>query len=184
MNIAMDSDFNEYLIDLLSYGLTRYFIDFGDENDFKLWQCYRMDQVQLKFLKNPQHNQVGTYYYGKEVIIFASLKKDLGEEDRLNYNDKFLEPALFQWESMANVSASDVEKQQNSDRAYLFIRKVSAENGIVLPFIYVGTGKMTNPRKQIKFDKVKGKDVVTYLYDIVMENELPDYLQYDFGLTK
>ena len=184
LNIAMDSDFNEYLIDLLSYGLTRYFIDFGDENDFKLWQSYRMDQVQLKFLKNPQHNQVGTYYYGKEVIIFASLKKDLGEEDRLNYNDKFLEPALFQWESMANVSASDVEKQQNSDRAYLFIRKVSAENGIVLPFIYVGTGKMTNPRKQVKFDKAKGKDVVTYLYDIVMENELPDYLQYDFGLTK
>ena len=184
LNIAMDSDFNEYLIDLLSYGLTRYFIDFGDENDFKLWQSYRMDQVQLKFLKNPQHNQVGTYYYGKEVIIFASLKKDLGEEDRLNYNDKFLEPALFQWESMANVSASDVEKQQNSDRAYLFIRKVSTENGIVLPFIYVGTGKMTNPRKQIKFDKAKGKDVVTYLYDIVMENELPDYLQYDFGLTK
>ena len=27
-------------------------------------------------------------------------------------------------------------------------------------------------------------NVVTYLYDIVMENELPDYLQYDFGLTK
>ena len=26
--------------------------------------------------------------------------------------------------------------------------------------------------------------MVTYLYDIVMENELPDYLQYDFGLTK
>ena len=31
---------------------------------------------------------------------------------------------------------------------------------------------------------VKGKNVVTYLYDIVMENELPDYLQYDFGLAK
>ena len=184
INVAMDSDFKEYLLDLLSYGLTRYFIDFGDENDFKLWQSYRMDQVQLKFLKNPQHNQVGTYYYGKEVVIFASLKKDLAEEDRLNYNDKFLEPAIFQWESMANVSAADVEKQQNSDHAYLFIRKVSDENGIVLPFIYVGKGKMTNPRKQVKFDKSKGKDVVTYLYDIVMENELPDYLQYDFGLTK
>ena len=184
LNIAMDTDFKEYCLDLLSYGLTRYFIDFGDENDFKLWQSYRMDQVQLKFLKNPQHNQVGTYYYGKEVIIFASLKKDLAEEDRLNYNDKFLEPALFQWESMANVSAADVEKQQTSDCAYLFIRKVSDENGIVLPFIYVGKGKMTNPRRQEKYDKAKGKNVVTYLYDIVMENELPDYLQYDFGLTK
>ena len=180
----MDEDFKEYILDLLSYGLTRYFIDFGDETDFKLWQSYRMDQVQMKFLKNPQHNQVGTYYYDREVVIFASLKKDLAEEDRLNYNDKFLEPALFQWESMANVSATDVEKQQNSEYAYLFIRKVSDENGIVLPFIYVGKGKMTNPRRQMKFDKAKGKNVVTYLYDIIMENELPDYLQYDFGLTK
>ena len=184
LTVEMDEDFKEYILDLLSYGLTRYFIDFGDETDFKLWQSYRMDQVQMKFLKNPQHNQVGTYYYGREVVIFASLKKDLAEEDRLNYNDKFLEPALFQWESMANVSAADVEKQQNSEHAYLFIRKVSDENGIVLPFIYVGKGKMTNPRKQVKFDSAKGKDVVTYLYDIVMENELPDYLQYDFGLTK
>ena len=184
LNVDMDEDFEEYVLDLLSYGLTRYFIDFGDENDFKLWQSYRMDQVQMKFLKNPNHNQVGTYYYGKEVVIFASLKKDLSEEDRLNYQDKFLEPALFQWESMANVSASDVEKQMNSDHAYLFIRKVSDENGIVLPFIYVGKGKMTNPRRQVKYDRAKNKDVVTYLYDIVMENELPDYLQYDFGLTK
>jgi hypothetical protein len=85
---------------------------------------------------------------------------------------------------MADVSASDVEKQINSDCAYLFIRKVSTENGIVLPFTYVGKGKMTNPRKQVKFDNTKGRNVVTYLYDIVMENELPDYLQYDFGLTK
>jgi hypothetical protein len=36
----------------------------------------------------------------------------------------------------------------------------------------------------MKLDKAKGKDVVTYLYDIVMENELPEYLQYDFGLSK
>ena len=43
---------------------------------------------------------------------------------------------------------------------------------------------MTNPRRQNKYDIVRGEEVVTYLYDIVMENELPDYLQYDFGLTK
>ena len=35
-----------------------------------------------------------------------------------------------------------------------------------------------------QYDNVKGKDVVMYLYDIVMENELPEYLQHDFGLTK
>lgn len=100
----------KYIFDLLSYGLTRYFIDFGYETDFKLWQSYRMDQMQMNYLKNPQHNQVGTYYYGRGVVIFAYLKKDLAKEDRLNYNDEFLETALFQWESMANVSAADVEK--------------------------------------------------------------------------
>lgn len=184
LNSEFDRDFEEHIRDLLQYGLTRYFIDFGDVTEFKLWQSYRMDQVQQKFLKNPRYNAVGTYYYDKKVIIFASLKKDASTEERLNYNDKFLEPALFQWESMADVPMSDVEKQINSECAYLFIRKVSAENGIVLPFIYVGKGKMTNPRKQVKFDKAKGKDVVTYLYDIVMDEELPDYLQYDFGLEK
>ena len=58
------------------------------------------------------------------------------------------------------------------------------ENGIVLPFTYVGKGKMTNQRQQEKFDSTKGRKTVTYLYDIVMENALPDYLQYDFGLIK
>lgn len=51
------------------------------------------------------------------------------------------------------------------------------ENGIVLAFIYVGKGKLTNPRK------VEG-DNGTYLFDIIMQEDLPDYLQYDFGLTK
>lgn len=184
LNVKLDEEFAEYLQDLISYGLTRYVVDFGDTTDFKLWQNYRMDQVQMKFLKNPQHNQLGTYYYDNKVIIFASLKKNASIEERLNYKDKFLEPALFQWESVVDVSQEDVRKQINSECAYLFIRKVSMENGIVLPFTYVGKGKMTNPRQQEKFDSTKGRKTVTYLYDIVMENALPDYLQYDFGLIK
>lgn len=184
LNVTLDKESADYLQDLISYGLTRYVIDFGDTVGFKLWQNYRMDQVQMKFLKNPQHNQVGTYYYDNKVIIFASLKKDASVEERLNYKDKFIQPNLFQWESMADVSKEDVEKQINSECAYLFIRKVSAENGIVLPFTYVGKGKMTNPRRQEKYDLAKKRTTVTYLYDIVLENELPDYLQYDFGLTK
>ena len=143
-----------------------------------------MDQVQMMYLKNPKHNQLGTYYYDKEVIIFASLKKDLAEENRLNYNDKFLEATLFQWETMADISDADVEKIQNSHYARLFIRKVADENGIVLPFIYVGKGRMGNPRRQEKYDNGKNKLVITYLYDIVLENELPDELKYDFGLMK
>ena len=42
---------------------------------------------------------------------------------------------------------------------------------------YIGKGVLTNPRKT---DGSNG----TYIYDIKMENDLPEYLQYDFGLTK
>lgn len=184
VDVALDDQFIEYLEDLLTYGLTRYTADYGTETGFKLWQSYRMDQVQLKLLKNPGHIFVGTYYYDDTVVIFASLKKDASIAERLNYKDKFIEPAMFQWESMANVSVSDLNKLNNSKEALLFIRKVSDENGIVMPFTYVGKGHLTNPRKLITFDEQKKKDVTTYLFDIPMENELPDYLQYDFGLTK
>ena len=177
LDVKMDDQFKEYLNDLLTYGITRYGIDNGTETGFKLWQNYRMDQVQLKLLKNPGYNAVGTYYYDDYVVIFASLKKDLPEEDKLNYKDKFLQSDLFQWESMAHLPASDLSKLKSSSFAHLFIRKVSDENGIVLPFTYVGKGNLFNCRKT---DTGNG----TYLFDIHMVDELPDYLQYDFGLTK
>ena len=184
LDIPLDEDYVKYLEDLLLYGLTRYYAEFGSDSGFKLWHSYRMDQVQLKFLRNPRHNQVGTYYYDDKVIIFASLKKDASVEERLNYKDKFIEANMFQWETMANISESDLKKLDNSKEALLFIRKVSDENGIVLPFTYVGTGHLTNPRKQESIDVIKQEPVVTYLYDIQMENELPEYLQYDFELNR
>lgn len=59
-----------------------------------------------------------------------------------------------------------VRSQLNeSERALVFIRKVSDEYGITMPFIYVGTGKLTNPRKQMSIDEATGKTVTTYLYD-------------------
>ena len=172
--ISMDDQLKEYLDDLFTYGLTRYNIDFDKESGFKLWHSYRMDQVQLKLLKNPGSNQKGTYYYDDTVIIFASLKKDASTAERLQYKNKFIDEKTFQWETMANVSASDVIKLKTSREAYVFIRKVSEENGIVMPFTYVGVGHLTNPRKQS----------ITYLFDIEMEHELPEYLQYDFELLK
>ena len=177
LSVPMDDQLLEYVQDLIEYGLIRYVIDNGNETGFKLWLNYRMDQVQLKLLKNPGNIMVGTYYYDDYVVIFASLKKDLEEADKLNYKDKFLQPDLFQWESMTNLPQSHLEKLMKSTFAHVFIRKVTTENGLVLPFTYVGKGKISNPRKT-------DGDNGTYLFDIHMENELPEYLQYDFGLTK
>ena len=183
LSVVMDDQFQEHLQDLLTYGLTKYRAEYESGIDFILWHSYRNDQVQLKLLKNPGDIFKGTYIYGKMVVIFASLKKDATVEERLNYKDKFLEPDLFQWESVNNISDNELQLLQQSEYAYIFVRKVSAENGIVMPFTFVGRGRLTNPRRQEKLDNSTGRPGITYLFDIPLENALPDYLQYDFGLS-
>jgi hypothetical protein len=184
LTVPMDDQFEEHLRDLLNYGLTKYDADYGQETDFLLWHNYSMSQVQLKLLRDPNYTQLGTYVYGKTVVIFASLKKDASVEERLNYKDKFLAANLFQWECETNIREGKLNGLVESDVAYLFVRKVSDEHGIVLPFTYVGKGKLTNPRRQEIVEAKTRKSSVTYLFDIPMERTLPDYLQYDFGLTE
>lgn len=173
LNVDLNPELEEHIKDLLTFGLTQYEANYQDIHDiFKPYENYRMDQVQRRLLKNPKSNQKGTYIYGKQVVIFASLNKSLSVEERLNYKDRFLSSSIFQWESMNNVSQKEVQSLIDSDFAYLFIRKVITKDSMVLPFTYVGKGKLTNPRYQ---EKNK-----SYLFDIQMENELPEYLQYDF----
>lgn len=183
LNTNIDEQFKEYTEDLLAYGMTQYESNYRNSEKFLLWHNYRMDQVQLKLLKDPDHNQKGTYFYGDEAIVFASLKKDASVEERLAYKDKFLTANVFQWECENNISDRDLRSLRLCKYVHLFIRKVDEEHGIRLPFIYVGEGKFSNERKQEKIDSTTGKDNITYLYDIPMKEELPEYLQYDFGVV-
>ena len=181
LNSEFNNGFKDYLEDLLEYGLTKYKADYAKANDmFLLWNDYRYDQVQIRRCVNPGYTAVGTYYgTDGDVYIFASIKKDIAEGmEHLNYKDKFLEPSVFQWECMANISDSQLNALKTSKYAHLFIRKVESENGITLPFTYVGKGHLDNPRPSQNEQRKR-----TFIFDIHMENELPDYLQYDFGLT-
>ncbi|WP_022753964.1 DUF3427 domain-containing protein [Butyrivibrio fibrisolvens] len=184
LNASMDDQLREYINDLVSYGLTQYEITYKNSEKFLLWHSYRMDQVQLKMLKDPDHNQKGTYFYGDEAIVFASLKKEASIEERLAYKDKFLAPDMFQWECENNISSRDLQALRLCKYVHLFIRKTKDEHGITQPFIYVGEGQFSNERKQEKLDSKTGKNNVTYLYDIPMKTELPDYLRYDFGIAQ
>lgn len=177
INIKTDEQFIEYILDLLEFGLKRYIIDFGNTKEFKLWANYRIDQVQLKLCKNPGYNALGTYNYGGFLYIFASLKKDASRAEHLNYKDRFLDRELFQWECQAGLNQQRQQELIDSKKAYVFVRKMEAENGLVLPFIFVGTGRLTNPRPT---DNSRG----SLLFDIKMDVPLPDDLQYDLKWTE
>ena len=181
LGCKLNNEFNNYLVDLLEYGLTKYKADYANNTGmFLLWNDYRYDQVQIKRCINPGYTAVGTYYGAEgDVYIFASIKKDVAEGmEHLNYKDKFLEPSVFQWECKANISDGELNKLKTSKYTHLFIRKVESENGITLPFTYVGIGHLDNPRQSQNEERKR-----TFIFDIHMEEELPDYLQYDFGLT-
>lgn len=171
----IEPEFIEYLSDLLNYGITDFTARYRGkcEHDFLMWQDYRQDQALLKILENPKHNQLGTYYKDGNMYVFAGLKKDRLEDDPLNYKDKFLSSDVFQWESIAHIRKEEEEKQKNAKQVYVFVRKVKSENGITLPFTYVGTGTLTNPRKGATNNG-------SILYDIHMHQQIPEYLMDDF----
>lgn len=173
---VIDPEFKEYVSDLLEYGLSQYAVRYKDEDDFLLYQDYRQDQALLKILENPKHNQLGTYYKNGKMYIFAGLKKDDSVLEHLNYKDKFLDNETFQWESIAHISAKEENLQKESKTAYIFVRKVESENGITLPFTFVGTGQLHNPRKGATTNG-------SILYDIHMDNPLPEDLMEDFKWT-
>jgi hypothetical protein len=170
----VDQEFIEYVDDLMEYGLSQYSVRYTtDDEDFLLYQDYRQDQALLKILENPKHNQYGTYYKNGNMYIFAGLKKDGSVQEHLNYKDKFLDKETFQWESIANISAKDERLQQDCSKAYIFVRKVKSENGITLPYTFVGTGHLQNPRKNATTNG-------SILYDIHLDNPLPNDLMEDF----
>jgi len=175
LNCDVEPEFKEFVADLLEYGITDFIARYRGENedDFLMWQDYRQDQALLKILENPKHNQLGTYYKDGNMYVFAGLKKNRAEDDPLNYKDRFLSSDVFQWESIARISKSEEERQKQAKQVFVFVRKVKEENGITLPFTYVGTGKLMNPRKGATANG-------SILYDIHMNQELPDYLIDDF----
>ena len=175
MNCDVEPEFKEFVFDLLQYGITDFSARYRGESEdnFLMWQDYRVDQVQLKILNNPGDIMKGTYYKDGNMYVFAGLKKDRAEDDPLNYKDKFLSSDVFQWESIARISKDEEDRQKQAKKVFVFVRKVKSENGITLPFTYVGTGELKNPRKGITTNG-------SILYDIHMNNELPDYLMDDF----
>ena len=119
------------------------------------------------------NDEIGTYYKNGNIYIFAGLKKDDTVQEHLNYKDKFLDDETFQWESIAHIKEKDEILQKNAKQAFVFVRKVESENGITLPFTFVGTGQLHNPRKGVT-------DNGSILYDIHMDNKLPEDLMEDF----
>ena len=73
------------------------------------------------------------------------------------------------------MSARELDKLKNSDAVHFFVRKVSGEDGITLPFTYIGSGKM-------EYIENSKKANGAHLFRIPMNKTAPDDLYFDFKL--
>lgn len=178
--IRTDVEFDEYMRDLLEYGLGKYDVDFYDSKPdevFHLWTSYRKSQVQQLLLNNPQDIMLGTKIYDGVVYIYVTVVKGASVSEQLKYADGYIDPNTFQWETVANVSSNELTNLKNSKGVHLFVRKVEDEDGITLPFTYIGLGKM-------EYIEGSRKANGAHLFRIAMDETAPEDIYFDFRLPE
>lgn len=191
--VPITEAFKEFVNDLLTYGLERYNIEYGDYlGSFKLYGNYYSEQIQTIKLQSFSPYMKGTEFdtLNKKTYCYVTLNKDSNNYDeRLKYKDRFITSSLFQWESVKNTTftTGDGPKLLATKEVYLFIRKIKKEDEVVLPFTYFGKGKFKNPRgsKTTESDKKDTtKEYPTIMFDIELDNEVPKEYWFDFDIEE
>ncbi len=177
-DISLDVEFDEYMRDLLEYGLGKYDVDFHDaapDEVFHLWAKYRKEQVQQLLLNNPKDIMLGTKIYDGIVYAYVTVIKPDDTEENLKYADGYIDENTFQWETVAHVSERELDELKASEKIHIFVRKVDNEDGIQLPFTYIGAGKM-------EYIEGSKKANVAHLFRVPMEATAPEDIFFDFKL--
>lgn len=172
--------FTEFTKDLLEYGLLRYSNDFYNCSTL-LNPYYTYDRTSLlTVLCNPYLAcREGIFYKDNQLYLFVDLKKDESINEWLKYKDKFLSDKVLQWESQISTTLTNSKGKRLIDQkiAHVFVRKVEKEDGITLPYVFIGKGELTNARES---DNIKQ----SLLFDIILENAIPEYLKDDFEIPR
>ncbi len=169
--VQLTDSFKSFLIDELEYGLRRYEHDYGlDESRLHFLGRYKTSQVFLATNNHTDFYMSGVYYINGELVLIINLDKDKVEQEHLRYSDRFLSASKLQWESATKTTLDNKKGQRliEAGYAHLFVRKIKKENGVDQSFLYVGKGKLTNPRPSANPEQ-------SLLFDILLERPIPTY---------
>ncbi len=172
--------FKDWIISLLEYGLARYQTEFYGENGLvKLYYPYSSSASLLALNSNNLFRMTGICKVNGERVIYIDLKKDDQNLEHLKYKDKFLSASVLQWESQTSTTLSNKKGEDliNKPYSHIFVRKCKREDGADMPFYYLGKGKLTNAR-------VSTNAKMTLLFDIILDNEVPETYFDDFGIER
>lgn len=187
--------FEEYLRDVLDYGLSRFQSDYSSDIEkenadgrpifLHPFGSYTQPTSFLGLCVYSSDGKAnlmpmsGIHYTQKGLALYITLNKDLQKEERLKYKDKFLSPSLLQWESSTGTTLNNGKGKRllQTEKAMIFVRKTKKNWGRMSPFVYIGMGKLENPRESDNPAK-------TLLFDIILENPIPNAYRYDLGIEE
>ena len=118
---------------------------------------------------------LGTKIYNGVVYAYVTVIKGNSTKENLKYADGYIDPDTFQWETVANVSERELAALKNSSAIHIFVRKVDNEDGIQLPFTYIGAGHM-------EYIEGSKKANGAHLFRIPMPVSAPEDMYFDFKL--
>ena len=134
--------FRHFLIDTVVYSINSFNKTYSKElfnQGFVRYQKYsRKDVCRILNWDKDLSSTVYGYRTNKNVTpCFVTYHKSDDIEDSIKYNDHFISPSQFAWESRSNrrIESSEIQKVIHSDRILLFIKKGDSEG---TEFYYMG----------------------------------------------
>jgi len=140
--LLSNSIFRAFLLDSVNYSIKAFNKNF-DKDNYKnglvLYNKYsRKDVCRLLNWKNDISSTLYGYRTRNEVTpCFVTYHKSNDIDDTINYNDHFITPSVFAWESRSNrkLNSPEIQNVIDSNRILLFIKKEDAEG---TDFYYMG----------------------------------------------
>ena len=171
----------EWVQDALEYGLRRYEAEFGTTNYgipfFKLHARYSMRDTGLLCNYQKKHsaiNRQGLFTFLKsDYLLFVDLYKEEGIKESINYDDNFVSPNEFHWQSPnstkqeSEIGSNLINNADNKVNLHLFVRKYPKVENVTSTYVYLGK---VNTIK----GSAKGNKPISMRFKL--ENEVPSDL--------
>ncbi|WP_158976158.1 DUF3427 domain-containing protein [Cellulophaga sp. L1A9] len=134
VKLLSNTTFSEFLLDSITYSIHTFNKNFNKDNyrdGLLLFNKYsRKDVCRLLNWENDVSSTVYGYRTRNEITpCFVTYHKSDDIEDTIKYNDYFVSPSVFAWESRSNrkLSSQEIKNVVASKRILLFVKKEDAE---------------------------------------------------------
>ncbi|SHO60207.1 DUF3427 domain-containing protein [Algoriphagus zhangzhouensis] len=134
--------FKHFLLDSINYSIHTFSILYKEDNyknGLILYNKYSRKDVcrLLNWEKDISSTVYGYRTHGGITPCFVTYHKSDEIENTINYNDHFINPSTFAWESRSNrkLNSTEIRSVVNSTRILLFVKK---EDGEGSDFYFMG----------------------------------------------